>query len=277
MRWLLTLVFVAALLTSCSRGPSKRTAEQLAELQKKKEADKKAEKEKADKLEPLTAEVLRLEAPYDDAQALVVTPDGPCPEGLWAFFPQLVPGATPEEKKANEAKRKDLVAALKQRTILVKLRAPSHMTLLPFDAPNGKFVIEVGGTIDCTDPTGHIALAWTDAKAVTPPSDNEIVQNVWEAPPVRFELPMKVLSEAKTFFDTNHFALSARIAFTPGKGDFDKKVKRVAKVSEKALGEEINFGGGNEDWGAGPCLRGQLLGVRVANDHEKHQLFDQRK
>jgi hypothetical protein len=275
MRWLLALTFALATM-SCTREPSKRAQEQLAELQRKKEAAAKAEKEKAQQLEPLPAEVLHLAPPYDEASALVVTPNGPCPEGLWALFPQLVPGATPEEKKANEARRAGLAAALATRTFLVKLRAPAHLTLQPFDAPKGRFNIEVLGAVECTSPTGAITLTWTDAKPFTPPTDDEVAQNLWQAPPVRFELPMQVQSEAKAFFDANRFALSARVAFTPGKTEVDRKVKRVAKVTQQALGETLGYGGGDEDWGAGPLLRGKVLGVRLATDREKKQLLEQR-
>lgn len=275
---LVALTLMAA--ASCSRqSSSKRTADQLAALEKKKAEEKKAEK--VDKLAPLVAEVLHLPAPYDESGALVVLPDGPCPEGLWAFFPGEAPGATPDEKKANAARRKDLVQALTGRTILVKLRAPATVTLSPYDAPNGKFLIDVVGTVDCTDSLGRIALAWTDAKSSTPETSAakqgaDLTQNVWSAPPVSFELPIKSLTEAKTFNDKNRFGLSARVAFTPGKAEVDKKVKKVKKVQAEAAGEKLSFGGGTEDWGAGRLLRGTVLGVRVATEQEKKELFNKK-
>jgi hypothetical protein len=228
------------------------------------------------------AEVLHLAAPYDESGGLVVLPDGPCPEGLWAFFPGEAPGATPDEKKANAARRKDLVQALTGRTILVKLRSPATVTLSPYDAPNGKFLIDVVGTVDCTDSLGRIALAWTDAKSSTPETSAakqgaDLTQNIWSAPPVSFELPIKSLTEAKTFNDKNRFGLSARVAFTPGKAEVDKKVKKVKKVQAEAAGEKLSFGGGTEDWGAGRLLRGTVLGVRVATEQEKKELFNNKK
>jgi hypothetical protein len=276
MRWLPVVLLLTA--ASCTREPSKRTQDQLAALQKKKEAAARAAREGADALAPLNTDVVRLEAPYDDVPALVVTADGPCPEGLWALFPGPAPGLDAEEKRANEARRAELAAALAARTVVVKLHAPDAVKLAPFDAPRGRFVIEVAGTVDCQDASGRIALAWTEAKAVAPRRDDaDVVQRVWQAPPVRFELPMGSLSEAKAFYEANRFTLSARVAFKAGRVEQDKKLVRMGKVSQKALGETIEFGGGAEDWGAGRLLRATLLGVRVATDKERKQLFDQRR
>ena len=262
MRGLLSLTLVVTLL-ACSKGgdSASRATEQLAALKKKQEADAKAKKDKENKLEPLPTEVVRLDPPYDDTQAVVMLPDGPCPEGLWALFPGDAPGATPEEKKANAANRKQVAEAAKARKYLVKLRAPAQVVLSPYDAPNGKFTIDVNGTIDCTDGLGRIALAWTE----------------WQAQPSHFDLSIKSLTEAKEFNDKNRFGLSARVAFTLGKVEVDKKVKKVAKVSEKAAGETLSFGGGNEDWGAGRLIHGELLGIRVATDREKKTVVEKSK
>ncbi len=284
MRRLLVSSLVV-MLCGCSGKSSSttRAQEQLAALQKKKEADAKAKKDKDEKLEALPAEVIKLDAPYDDTQATVLLPDGPCPEGFWALFPTgEVPGATPEEKKANAAKRKELAEAVRSKKYLVKLRGPTQVPLSAYDAPNGKFGIEPFGTIDCTDSIGRIALAWTDAKAGDPGNSAakegaEITQNVWMAPPLHFDLAIKSLTEAKEFNDKNRFGLSARVAFTLGKAEIDRKVKKVAKVSEKAAGETLSFGGGSEDWGAGRLIRAELLGVRVATDREKKMLFEKGK
>ena len=276
----LRLLVAALVLTAtlACKDQSKRTQEQLEALKKKKEADKKAANE--DKPAPLPSEVVRLDPPYDDTQAVVLTPDAPCPEGFWALFPGEPPGATAEEKKANAANRKALAEQVRSKKYLVKLKG-SYVTLSPYDAPKGRFLIEVKGTIDCTDSMGHVAIAWTDAKAGDPGASAakegaEVTQNVWMAPPLTFELPITSLAEAKTFNDQNRFGLSARVAFTPGKVEVDKKMKKVAKVTELAAGQTISLGGGMEDWGAGRLLRAELLGVRVATEREKKQLFDQR-
>lgn len=278
MRLLLTSL-VVMLVAGCSGGSS-RTADQLAALQKKKEAE--AKEKKKDKLEPLPTEIVKLDPPYDDTQATVIVPDGPCPEGFWALFGGDAPGATPEEKKANAARRKELAEAARSKKYIVKLRAPAQVVLSPYDAPNGKFTIDVHGTVDCTDALGRIALAWTPAKAGDPgnsaaKAEAEFSQNVWMAEPVKFELPIKQLTEAKEFNDKNKFGLSARVALSLGKVEIDKKVKKVAKVTEKAAGETLSFGGGAEDWGAGRLIKGELIGVRVATDREKKTLLEKSK
>ncbi|MEW5742743.1 MAG: hypothetical protein AB1938_27755 [Myxococcota bacterium] len=276
---LLTIALGCLGLVACPDSPSKRTQEQLDALQKKKADAAKAAKE--DKPAPLPTEVLRLDPPYDDTQAVVITPDGPCPEGFWALFPGDVPGATPEEKKANAANKKALAEAARSKKYLIRLKGAGFVTLSPYDAPKGRFTIDVKGTIDCTDSMGRVAIAWTDAKAGDPGASAakegaEVTQNVWMAPPVTFELPITSLAEAKAFNDQNRFGLSARVAFAPGKVEVDKKLKKMPKVTEKAAGETLTLGGGTEDWGAGRLLRVELLGIRVATDRDKKQLFDQR-
>ena len=283
MRLLLVSLLVV-MVSGCSGkgGSETRAQEQLAALQKKKEADAKARKDKDEKLEALPTEVIKLDAPYDDGQATVILPDAPCPEGFWALFNGEVPGSTPEEKKANAAKKKELAEAARGKKYIVKLRAPTQVVLSPYDAPNGKFTIDVQGTIDCTDSIGRIALAWTEAKAGDPGNSAakdgaELTQNMWMAPAVKFELPIKSLTEAKEYNDKNRFGLSARVGFGLGKAEIDKKLKKVAKVSEKAAGETLSFGGGNEDWGAGRLIHGELLGIRVATDREKKTVVEKSK
>lgn len=283
MRFLLVSSLVVMMACSGSGGSATRAQEQLAALQKKKEADAKAKREKEEQLQPLPAEVVKLDPPYDDTQAVVLLPDSPCPEGFWALFPNgEVPGATPEEKKANAARRKELAEGLRAKKYLVKLRAPVQVVLSPYDAPAGKYVIDVQGTVDCVDSIGRIALAWTDAKAGDPGASAakegaEVTQNVWMAPPVKFDHPIKSMTEAKAWGDANRFGLSARVGFTLGKTDIDRKVKKIGKVTEKAAGETISIGGGAEDWGAGRLIRVELLGVRVATDREKKTLYEKTK
>jgi hypothetical protein len=284
MRLLSSFLLVTLLACSKGGGGGSRATEQLAALKKKQEADAKAKKDKENAPAPLPVEVVKLDPPYDDTQAIAILPDAPCPEGFWALFPGDAPGATPEEKKANAAKRKELAEAARAKRYIVKLRAPAQVVLSPYDAPNGKFTIDVNGTIDCTDGLGRIALAWTDAKAGDPgnsaaKADADFSQNAWIAQPAHFELPIKSLTEAKEFNDKNRFALSARVAFGLGKVEVDKKIKKVAKVTEKvaAAGETLSFGGGNEDWGAGRLIHADLLGIRVATDREKKQLVEKGK
>jgi hypothetical protein len=278
------VLVLVALSVGCGNKKSNksRTEQQLDELQKKKDADaQKKEKDEKAKLAPAAAEVVNLSSPYTDASSTLINPDGPCPEGMWALFPGDPPGATKEEKKANAAKKKDLADSFKGKQFLIKLRGPGQVTLKPYDAPKGSFPVEVLGTIDCTDPAGRIAIAWTAAKAGDPGNSavhegSDITQNIWMAPPLPFELKMTSQQEAKDFFGKNVIGLSARVVFTLGKVEVDKKIKRVKKVTEKAAGESLGFGGGDEDWGAGRMVHAELVGVRVATDREKKELFDQK-
>lgn len=276
--WPLLVLLMPLLLTvGCKREQSSRTEEQLAALQKRKAeaAAKAASKPTA----APAAQVTHVAAPYDETQGTILTSDGQCPQGLWALFPGGPPGATPEEKRANQARRAELAQAISASSFLVRLQAPAKVTLLPHDAVNGKFVIEVAGSVDCVDSTGHVTIAWTGAKAVeAPPSavsgGAEVRPNIWEAPPLTFEIPMKSLSEAKAYYDANRFGLSARVALKLEKGQVDKKLKKVGKMMKAMPDQTIAYGGGVEDWGAGRLVRATLLGVRVATEQERKELFD---
>jgi hypothetical protein len=167
---------------------------------------------------------VKLDPPYDDASSERLVPDGPCTEGLWALFPGDAPGATPEEKKANAARRPELAKSFEVRRSMYRLRGRNQVTLKAHDAAAGVLPIEVLGTVDCTDSIGRIAIAWTEAKAGSPnPSaakeGSELTQNMWLAAPVAFSLPIKSMSEAKTFQQTNALGMTARVVFTLGKGE----------------------------------------------------------
>ncbi len=272
-----SLCAVVLALTACPENRAKRAEKQLADLKAKQEAEKLAKAE--EKLAPVVVDTVKLDPPYDDNSSERLTPDGVCPEGLWALVPGEAPGATPEEKKANAAKRAELVKSFAGKKYMFRLRAPHQVVLKPHDAANGVLPIEVIGTVDCTDSAGHIAIAWTDAKAGMPEAsaakqDADWVQNIWNAPPVAFTLPIKSMSEAKTFQQNNALGLTARVVFTFGKGEVDKKLRKVPKVKETAAGETLSFGGGMEDWGAGRLVRAELVGLRVAIEQEKKQIFE---
>ena len=138
MRGLISSILVVTLL-SCSKGGGDRATEQLAALKKKQEAEAKAKKDKELNPTALPVEVVKLDPPYDDTQATVILPDGPCPEGFWALFGGDAPGANAEEKKANAAKRKEYAEAARSKKYIVKLRAPAQVVLSAYDAPNGKY------------------------------------------------------------------------------------------------------------------------------------------
>jgi hypothetical protein len=275
-RWPVVVLLVAAFMACDDR--SKRTEKQLADLKAKQDAQKAAAKE--DKL-AAPAELPKLDPPYDDSTSDRLIPDGACPEGLWALFPKDAPGNTPEEKKANAARRAEVAKSLEGKRFMVRLRAPNQVTLKPHDAVQGVLPIEVIGSVDCKDALGSVTVAWTDAKAGSPnasaaKASAEFVQNFWLAPPVAFTLPIKSMSEAKAFQQNNALGLTARVVFTFGKTEVDSKLRKVGKVSEKveAAGETVGYGGGMEDWGAGRLVRANLVGLRVAVEQEKKQLYE---
>lgn len=270
---------LTCVLLGCTNSGSRAT-EQLNALQKKKEAEGKA-REEAKQKQQSPSPVAQLEPPYDDTQATFIIPEGPCPDGLWALFPGDAPGATSEEKKANAQRRAEFAQAARARKYLVRLRAPDQVVLSPYDAPRGKFNIDVNGSIDCTDGLGRITLAWTTVKAQDPGNSaakegSDFAVNIWMAQPAHFELPITSLVEAKEFENKNRFALWARVAFGLGKVDVDRRIRKVAKVTEKVGEETLSIGGGNEDWGAGRLVRAELLGIRVSTEGEKKQLLEKK-
>ena len=128
-------VFAVASMLGCEARDraGQRALDQLAELQKKKAAEAAAKRE--DKLAPLApVDGPRLEAPYGDEGSQRVTPDGECPEGLWALFAGAAPGANADEKRANEANRKALADGLRAKQFIVKMRVGSGVVLNPYDA-----------------------------------------------------------------------------------------------------------------------------------------------
>ena len=272
MNRLVLVMFVISTAACPSRDSAgQRALDQLAELQKKKAAEAEAKKDD-NKLAPLPAvDVVKLEAPYNDEASTRITPDGACPEGFWALFGLEAPGASPEEKKLNDANRKSIAEGLKAKQFMVKLRVGSGVALKPFDPPKGIFPVEVQGTIDCTDARGRIAIVWSEPKATSRGEPGSPAQWFWDAPPVVFSLPMKSMLDAKAFETENRIALSARVVFTLGKTEVDK-VSTTAGSEEK-----VEYGGGMEDWGAGRLIRAELIGIRVAVDRERKQLFDMRR
>ena len=276
-------VLVLAFLLSCQG--QKKAADRAQERLKKSEVEK-AEKKKvaeekdAKRLENKPAEVVRVGTPWDDGQ--VLSDEGPCPDGTWALFKGAAPGKDAAEKKANEAQRATLAKQVLEKTYLVRLRPPEQVKLSAFDAAKGTFQIDVNGSIECNDSFGHVTVAWTNAKAGNPAAsalkagDDVFAQNAWLAPPMTFTQPIKSMSEAKEWEKANRIGLSARAVFKFGKVEIDRKLKHVAKVSEKVQGEEISIGGGSEDWGAGRLVRAELIGLRVAIEQEKTQLFEKR-
>jgi hypothetical protein len=275
-------LFVVLCFTACGKSAEKKMQEKLkAEEARKAEQKKKDEEADAKRFAPAAADKVMLPSPYNDSDSTMISNEGPCPEGLWSLFKGDTPGENKEEKKANEAKRAELAKALKDKTFLVKLRAPDDVSLKDFNAPKGEFPLEVLGSVDCTDSFGHVTLAWTAAKAGDPGNsaakqDAEVTQRYWLAPKVTFAIPMKTMGEAKEWASANKISMKARVVFKLGKVEVDKKIHKVAKVAEKVGGETISLGGGDEDWGAGRMVHAELVGLRVATNKEKDQLFEKK-
>ncbi len=263
-------VLVLALAAGCTDSKSR-----IEERQKAIEAARAAAKAKQQPQEAPKAEPVRLDAFWDDASYVKVVPDGQCPEGIWALFSGDAPGDTPDEKKANAARRAELAKKLRESTFLVKLRAPTTVKLHEYDAPKGQFPIEIAGSVDCTDSFGHLTFAWTPAKAITPglsaaKQGAEVAQNIWVAEPMTFHLPMRSQSEAREFKEKRRLDLHARIVMKLGKTEVDRKMFRTTKQTSG----DISIGGGVEDWGAGRLVRAELLGLRLATEHEKMPLIE---
>lgn len=280
MKLLFRAVALGVVVTAaaCSDGAKKMAEKQVA-LEKAR-ADKKAKDESAE-LAPIPKETVQLEPMWNGPDDVLLDDDRPCPEGFWALFPGEAPGANKEEKKANAARREELAKGLREKRYRVRLRAPGAVSLKAYDAPNGNFPLEVKGSLDCTDSIGHVTVAWTKATATVPAASaakagSELVERIWEAEPLKWQVPMKSMAEAREFDNKNKLQLSARVIFKLGKVDVDKKLIKVGKAVEKVQGETISIGGGTEDWGAGRLVRAELLGVRVATDREKTQLFEKR-
>jgi hypothetical protein len=267
-------LFVLAILgCSACESAGARTRQEITERRRKEEAALAAAKAKA-----LAVVKVELPAPYSDADLTPLVGDAKCPEGLWALFAGQAPGSTDEEKKSNAAKRAELAKTFEGKRFVVKMRPPA-IKLSPYDAPKGQFTIDVDGSIDCSDSMGHIAIAWTDTKAISPPasaaqSGNDITQNVWSSKPSTFDLAMTRMDEAQAFEKANRVALSARAVIRFEKVDNDKKLKKIGKVSAEAFGEKLGYGGGFEDWGAGRLVRAKLIALRVATEGEAKQLFE---
>lgn len=278
-RLLVTLAVATLALLGCpTESAQKRMEDKIASQQKvleKAKQDRRAKEEAA--TVPVAVAPVQLESFWDSPEYTALIPDAPCPADFWSLFPGEAPGANKEEKKANNAKRAGLAKALREKTYVVKLKGPAQVTLQPFDAPTGHFPLEVLGTIDCTDAFGHVAIAWSAAKAGAPPNsaakqDADVTQRMWFAEPLKYALPMKSMVEAKDYADKYKGGFSARIVVKLGKADVDKKIIKTEKVTDK----DITIGGGMEDWGAGRLMRTELQGIRIAVDREKTSVLEKK-
>lgn len=260
MRWLL----VFALVAGCTDAKAKMEAAAKARNEAKKALEA-AEEAKRNANKP-KVERAKLDAFWDDPAYLRVKTGKPCPEGLWTLFPEA-PGED-AEKAANEAKRAELLAKVKDATFVAVLPFDSGVSVRKFNAKKKQLTVVVDGAMECFDGLGLLALAWGEpAKAVRPPpaadddeEERQSQQAVWRAQPLLFPLPFPNAKEATAFNEANGAGLEARLVFKLGKTEIDKRTKK-----------------GEPDWGAGRLIHVDVLGVRVATDHEKLLLAEKKK
>jgi hypothetical protein len=281
MRLPIIFAATAALMFVGCKNSKSKVEEKQKKLEEEKAQVQTAQEEKVKAEAPPKPEPVKLDAFWEEEQNVKLLPDQPCPEGTWALFAGAAPGDNDAEKKANAAKRGELAKKLREQTYMTKLKAPTDVKLEDFDAPKGYFPLNVTGSIDCTDSFGHVTIAWTPAKPFNPGTSAakvgaEVSQNIWQADRLDYTLPMKSMAEAKEWKEKHQFDLSTRVVFKFGKTDVDRKMFKTTKVTTKIPDGELSLGGGNEDWGAGRLIRAELLGIRVATDHEKTPLVERR-
>ena len=268
--WFALLVAVLALgaATGC-----KSKAKQMEEKQKKRDAEKKAfEDEKEAKLKAAAPKIERakLDAPWADPAYLEIGTGKKCPEGLWALFPET-PGEG-AEKAANEAKRAELAAKLKGATFVAVLPMGGAVEMGTWDKKKKALTVKIDGVIECFDGLGLLSVALNEkAKPFRPPADDEsggTPQAVWRAPQLVMQVPFATALEAKDFTNSTGTGIEARVVFKPGKTEVDKKLLKPPKPPEDAP----PISDAPVDWGAGRLVHAELVGIRLAADHEKMEL-----
>jgi hypothetical protein len=275
-RW---LAAVALLALGCGDKKDARWVEQQEKANDEAKAKVKAERQKKEDAlyGPKTTDTGPKDPFWDDSTLVPIENERACPEGVWALFPGKAPGTEKEEQKKNEAQRADLIKKLKSTRFVTHLKPPNDTKLEEYDAPKGHFPVTVSGLVDCTDSAGHLVIAFTQAKAITPPSSAakqgaEVTLRIWDAKPTIFILPMKSMSDAKDWKSHHQFDLEARVVYTLGKPEVDRKMFKTSKVSSAGM----TMGGGAEDWGAGRAIHAVVEGTRLTTDKGRTVLEDTR-
>jgi hypothetical protein len=264
-------VLTLALLAGCSDK-----AEKMKEAQKRRDAEKVAfDKEAEEKRKAAAPKVTqaKLDAPWDGPDYVSIATGKKCPEGLWAIFPST-PGED-SEKAANEKKKPELAEKLKQATFVAVVHHGTGIAFRKYDKKKKVLPVEVDGVLECFDGLGLLTVAFGEgAKPLRPkkprPDDDEQAspQAVWRAKPLVFPLPFDDATEAKVFAQGEGLGTDARIVFTLGKTEVDEKLEKVPP------NEEAGTKGGTVDWGAGRLVHAQVKAVRLATDHEKNLLVE---
>jgi hypothetical protein len=214
---------------------------------------------------------------WDDRSFQVVKNEKACPEGLWALFPGKAPGGDDAARRANEARRSELASALRGKTFVARLRGSEEVKLRDYDAPQGHFPLDLKGVIDCEDSIGRVAIALSEPKAITPKgsvlSGDAVVESIWDAAPRSFTVPMKSVSEAKTFRERHQLGLEAYVVFKLGKTEVHQRRVKI----EKETAGDVTIGGGIQDFGAGRMVRAEVEHVRILANPGPIVLVDTRE
>jgi len=229
---------------------SERKAFQEAEEAKRKAAAPKVEQAQLDPI-------------WGDASYLKVATGRPCPEGLGALFP-----------KPGDSHNAETVATLRDSTFVTVLSHGNGVALRSYNAKKKALTVEVDGVVECFDSSGLLTVAWGEpAKPYRPSEDEEedlVPQAVWRARPLRLALSFPNAAEAKRFSQKEGLGLEARLVYRLGRVDVDTKVKKPSTEEGAPASEGL-------DWGAGRLVHVDVLGVRLAVDHEKTAVLEQRK
>lgn len=266
------VVVVLLVTVVCLSGCADRT-KKIQEAQRIRDAEKKAfeEAKEAKRLAAIPQiEPAKLDPFWASPSYLRAFNGRPCPEGLWALFPET-PGEGPE-KAANESKRAELAQKVREATFVAVIHSGAGVDLRPYNKKKKRLTVEVDGLLECTDGLGVVSLAWGDPatpfRAPVPGDEDDSLppQSVWRARPLVFQLPFATAALAKKFVDETLVSLDARLIFTLGKVAVDIKKHKSAVAAESA----------QVDYGAGRLVHVKLLGARLASDHEKNELAVQR-
>jgi hypothetical protein len=254
LSWLLSLLVVAV---ACSNAEKK--AEERQRLLDEARAQRKADQEAKEKSTGAVAAPVQLDAQWGDPAFVRINNEKKCPDNLWA----------PKASAFNPD--------MKSATFFTVLAPPEGVKLGEYNAGKGFFPLEVAGIIDCEDSAGRVAIAFNEPTPYTPGNsaaqpDSEVAMRVWQAPMYQFELPMKSMNDAKEFEKKNRFGLKARIVFKLGSSRIDRKIVKTAKQS----GGGIEVAGGANDWGAGRCIKAQVVGIRVSTEQEKTSILEKK-
>ncbi len=268
----IALLIALTLGSGCvDRKKKMQDAQRVRDAEKKAFEDAKEAKRLAaiPKIEPA-----KLEPFWDAPEYLKAINGRPCPDGLWALFSE-----TPGEgavKKANEAKRDDRADKMRGATFSAVIHSGAGLDVRAYSKKKKRLTVEIDGLLECTDGAGVVSLAWGDpAKPFRQPQPGDEDErlpptSVWRAQPLVFHLPFATAAEAKKFVDETVMSLDARLVFTLGKVAVDVK-KHKAPTREEGVATTL------VDYGAGRLVHVNVLGVRLAADHEKVEIAVRKK